>query len=83
MSDMMAKPTDRIGPNSDPNPIRFPPIPLLSGDSFDSAGEAHRIETVSMTIIATDGTTAVVPLEYRHGGWWVPGHMLDGSVGEQ
>lgn len=59
--------------NVGPTFTQFPPIPLLSGDTFrDDDGTPHRLQSVIVTMTATDGTTRDVPLEYRFGGWWPP-----------
>lgn len=55
-----------------PQPIRFSPLPLVSGDAIDDAAGLHPIEWATVTLTAFDGAQRVVPLTFRHGGWWAP-----------
>lgn len=55
-------------------PVRFAPIPLVSGTTVKD----QPVAGVTVTITATDGSTVVVPLEARNGGWWVPADRLHG-----
>jgi hypothetical protein len=53
--------------------VQFPPLPLLSGDTFpDTAGTTHALASVTVTLTSDDGTTIEIPLESRFGGWWAP-----------
>lgn len=69
------RPTARVlrlpSPAAMPEPVKFAPMPLLSGDAIDDAG-IHPLESVTVVLTAADGTRWEVPLTYRHGGWWPP-----------
>lgn len=53
-------------------PVQFPPIPLLSGNTFtDAEGNEHLVDAVTVTITAADGTHRDLNLVYQFGGWWV------------
>ena len=60
-------------------PMRFAPIPLVSGTSLQGEdGQNVPIASVEMVITGEDGTTQTVTLEQRNGGWWVPRDQLGG-----
>lgn len=54
-------------------PVRFAPIPLVSGEAVGD----EAVESVTVVIRTASGTIEV-PLEQRHGGWWVPKDRLNG-----
>ena len=53
-------------------PVRFPPLPLLSGDALIDASGTHLVSAVTVSITCTDGTSLTVRLDQRYGGWWPP-----------
>lgn len=60
-------------PANQSTPLQFPPIPLLSGDSFTAEdGTSRPIAAVTVTVQAEDGTARTVPLDFHFGGWWAP-----------
>lgn len=63
-------------------PYRFPPIPLLSGDTVENTPDGDdTITEVAVTITTEHGHTVTVPLTPRYGGWWPPDALPeDGNV---
>ena len=60
-------------------PMRFAPIPLVSGMAYRGEdGETTPVSGVEVVITCEDGTTHRVSLEQRNGGWWVPRDQLGG-----
>lgn len=60
-------------------PMRFAPIPLVSGLAYQNEdGQNVPVSGVEMVITCEDGSTHTVALEQRNGGWWVPREQLGG-----
>lgn len=60
-------------------PMRFAPIPLVSGTAYKGEdGQVVPVASVEVVITTEDGTSHTVSLEQRHGGWWVPSDQLGG-----
>lgn len=61
---------------STPTTLRFPPVPLASGDAVITEAAPIEVEGVTITAHLADGSDRTVVLEYRYGGWWVPANSL-------
>jgi hypothetical protein len=68
-------PMPEIGPMP---PVRFAPIPVMSGVSLTDPDGDKIVNKVEVTITCEDGTTRTIALDERNGGWWVPTDRLDG-----
>ena len=59
-----------------PAAVQFIPAPLFTGNTFtDDFGKERVLNEAVVVMVAADGATATVPLEFRFGAWWpIDGH---------
>jgi len=59
--------TDRVTGN-----IEFPPIPLVSGQTFTAENGTEQRATEVTVVIRSESESIEVSLDFRFGGWWAP-----------